>query len=270
MVLLLNTFRRWHRLWKNAEMSAAVSLITSDKNCCELSIDPSALGLDREYVISELGYVNNEIPQFFSEQIDQLLSEYPRLCDIRAAYRVITVSSHDEKSILIDNTLLSLNKTVAFQMKNAERLAIFICTIGDQLENWSTRLFSEEDALRAHFVDTIASVAVENATGILHDFIEQQMLGQGWSVTNRFSPGYCGWPVSEQHLLFSFFPPATCGIELTESALMIPRKSTSGIIGIGSSVKREPYLCDRCANRDCTYRLYRQLKREKQISLGSE
>ncbi|MCK7538940.1 MAG: hypothetical protein MZV63_52410 [Marinilabiliales bacterium] len=47
-------------------------------------------------------------------------------------------------------------------------------------------------------------------------------------ITNRFSPGYCGWDVAEQHKLFSFFKDNFCGITLTESALMNPVKSVSG------------------------------------------
>ena len=40
--------------------------------------------------------------------------------------------------------------------------------------------------------------------------------------TNRFSPGYCGWHVNEQKLLFSLLPDNVCGITLNSSALMYP------------------------------------------------
>ncbi len=226
----------------------------------EIFVDASSLDISREQIFKELGYAENAIPEFFGEQIDEILERYQRLCSIRAAYRIVDVSVHNNHGLLVNNTLFDLNKIIAFQLKNAERLVVFICTIGAQMENWSSQLFSEGDGVKAHFVDTIASAAVEKATDLLHDYIEQKMTEKRLSVTNRFSPGYCGWSLSEQHLLFSFFPSGCCGIELTESALMLPRKSTSGVIGVGSSVKKEPYYCDRCTNQDCTYRFYRQLK----------
>lgn len=73
-----------------------------------------------------------------------------------------------------------------------------------------------------------------------------------WHHTNRFSPGYCGWHVSEQHKLFSLFPaPEPCGVRLTPSALMMPIKSVSGIIGLGSHVRRMDYTCGLCDYLQC-------------------
>lgn len=46
-------------------------------------------------------------------------------------------------------------------------------------------------------------------------------------------------------------PDRPCGIELTESSLMYPIKSVSGIIGIGSRVERKPYGCTICRNTAC-------------------
>ncbi|MHB8579979.1 MAG: vitamin B12 dependent-methionine synthase activation domain-containing protein [Ignavibacteriaceae bacterium] len=83
------------------------------------------------------------------------------------------------------------------------------------------------------------------------------MLKRGMKITNRYSPGYCNWNVSEQHLFFSLLPQNFCGITLTESSLMLPVKSISGIIGIGSNVKYSKYFCDKCGVKDCTYRTYR-------------
>ena len=76
----------------------------------------------------------------------------------------------------------------------------------------------------------------------------------GLKITNRYSPGYCGWDVSEQKKLFKILPEKFCGIELTDSCLMHPIKSVSGIIGIGKSVKFNEYTCNLCDEADCLYR----------------
>ncbi len=77
------------------------------------------------------------------------------------------------------------------------------------------------------------------------------MLIKGLHVTNRYSPGYCGWSVAEQGMLFSFLPKNFCDIRLTESSLMIPLKSVSGIIGIGKELRRKGYKCDFCDIANC-------------------
>jgi hypothetical protein len=45
--------------------------------------------------------------------------------------------------------------------------------------------------------------------------------------------------VAEQHKLFSLLPPGICGITLSDSALMHPIKSVSGITGIGKHCKQK-------------------------------
>jgi len=67
--------------------------------------------------------------------------------------------------------------------------------------------------------------------------LEKNMRDSGKKITNRYSPGYCGWDVTEQHKLFQLMPENYCGIKLTPSALMDPVKSISGIIGIGKMLK---------------------------------
>ncbi|MCK5694244.1 MAG: methionine synthase, partial [Bacteroidales bacterium] len=76
----------------------------------------------------------------------------------------------------------------------------------------------------------------------------------GLHITNRYSPGYCSWNVEEQQKLFSLFPKGTCGISLSESSLMSPVKSISGIIGIGAEVKYREYTCEICPMLNCQFR----------------
>ena len=78
----------------------------------------------------------------------------------------------------------------------------------------------------------------------------------GLKITNRYSPGYCGWDTREQHKLFSLLPENSCGIRLTESALMLPIKSVSGFIGVGANVRFNPYTCKMCDAEFCVYRSF--------------
>jgi hypothetical protein len=93
--------------------------------------------------------------------------------------------------------------------------------------------------------------------------LEKNMRDSGKKITNRYSPGYCGWDVTEQHKLFQLMPENYCGIKLTPSALMDPVKSISGIIGIGENVKNNPYTCRLCNQNDCVYRGIRERMKQK-------
>ena len=112
----------------------------------------------------------------------------------------------------------------------------------------------ERDFLKGYIYDVVGSEIVEAAADIMQEELAKSMHDCGMKITNRYSPGYCGWDVSEQHKLFDLIPENFCGIQLNQSALMDPVKSISGIIGIGKNVKYNEYTCGMCEMVDCIYR----------------
>jgi hypothetical protein len=110
------------------------------------------------------------------------------------------------------------------------------------------------DLLRGYIFDVIGTCVVEKAADRMQNGLRIMMAAEGKMITNRFSPGYCGWDVAGQHRLFGFFPDNYCGITLNASALMSPVKSVSGIIGKGKEVKYSPYQCRICDDKNCIYR----------------
>jgi hypothetical protein len=229
------------------------------KDIYEVTIKFSDLIIDKSEIELTLGYKNNIIPQHFSSVLDDILKELPAKCHIKAGYRILGIKKAADRNdgLIIDDIFFGLDKIVTGQIKKSEMVALFVATIGPEMEKWSKQLMNDGDPMTGYLVDTIASLTVENVTNYLHDHIGIEMHKKGLNITNRYSPGYCNWSVSEQHLLFSLLPEGFCGITLTESALMIPIKSVSGVIGIGEKVKRKEYMCDKCGYKDCTYRAKR-------------
>ncbi len=197
--------------------------------------------------------------------IENILSQLPKYCKLKAGYRLLNVRNSENRNdgLFAGGKFFNLQNNITKQLKKSERVALFVCTIGPAMENWAKKLFVDGDAALSYLIDTVASITVDQATDVLHDYIEKRMKMYGLKITNRFSPGYCDWSVSEQHLLFSFLPANFCGITLTESSLMVPIKSVSGIIGIGKTVKRVDYSCDICGMKDCRYRVIRFAKAER-------
>jgi hypothetical protein len=221
-----------------------------------VTIHPGKIDVSPADIAAALGYNDKNIPEHFSVMIGESISWLQSLCAIQAGYRVLdlSIAAGRNEGIMAGDTFFGLSKIVTSQLKEAQQVALFVCTIGPVMEEWRRQLQTDRDEVRALFVDTVASAAVEIAAGLLHDHIEATMLGRGMNVTNRFSPGYCGWPVAEQQTLFSLFPAGFCGIVLTESSLMVPIKSISGIIGIGANAARKDYPCNRCEKNNCAYR----------------
>jgi hypothetical protein len=188
--------------------------------------------------------------------IEKLTSKCITLSDLKACYSIISDTKFDFNTakIRIHNQTLNLSKIVATALKNSTSLALFVGTCGEQVELLSKQLMREGHMLESLIVDLVASELAEGVADFVHKKIENDVADLGFYITNRYSPGYCNWPVSDQQKLFTLLGENTCGVILTASSLMVPIKSVSGIIGIGSEVKFRGYACAKCDDAHCIYR----------------
>jgi hypothetical protein len=203
-----------------------------------------------------MGYQTGTAPEPVTLLINEIRKELLPLGDIRAEYKIFQgISlSREEKFLQFEGVTFNIKPIIYRQMKEAEEAALFICTAGPVIGEMSRNSMKCGDLLRGYVYDVIGSVVVEAAADMMQEDLRKSMASLRKEITNRFSPGYCGWDVAEQHKLFSFFKGNFCGITLTESALMNPVKSISGVIGIGRNVRFTPYQCKLCEEKNCIYR----------------
>ena len=211
-----------------------------------------------------MGYKEGEDSYLVTDLIEEILKESGEISNIKAQYSIFPVARFENmtKSVVINNTSFEIKKIVFGQIKKSESVAIFLCTAGEEIGFRSRKAMQERDFLRGYIYDVVGSEIVESAADILQAEIELAALDSEKKITNRYSPGYCGWDVDEQHKLFELVPDNFCGIRLTPSALMDPVKSISGFIGIGNNVRYNPYTCRFCDLKDCLYRRARDLRKQ--------
>lgn len=153
-----------------------------------------------------------------------------------------------------DDTVFQLGRQVAGYVKEATQAAFFLCTAGEEFTRMTNRLNEQGDIMEAYILDAIGSLTVEKAMDKIQQQLKTEMAAKGLKISNRYSPGYCNWPLSDQKPLFELIGNHPTGIQLSDSCLMTPRKSVSGIIGIGANLKHHEYGCTICNNTTCIYR----------------
>ena len=230
--------------------------IDAAKEIFEVEIGFDDLKISRQEIELSMGYSPGSTDKHFSDMIDEVILQIPKRSEIRAGYRIVDTEKPADRinGLYVGGVFFNTDKIVTGQLKKSNRTALFVVTIGTGMETWSRELITDGETVRGYIVDTTASAAVESVTDVLHDHIRGRMQEEGMNITNRYSPGYCLWQVSEQHLLFSLLPKNFLGVSLNDSALMQPIKSVSGIIGIGTKVRYKDYICDKCGVMDCTHR----------------
>lgn len=219
-------------------------------------IDYRELGLDFSEVAEYMGYKQEDVPSPIDNIIHKSIENAAGYFNIQGGLVICDDIMLDQtkKSIRATGNEFNVKGRLFNEIKDSEKIAFFLCTAGPDISKISRRLMNEKDLVEGYVLDVIGSVVVEKAMDNIQEQFGNLMSASGYKITNRYSPGYCGWKTSEQFMLFRIFPEDFCGVRLTESALMDPIKSISGIIGIGGHVEYHEYHCDLCDAVNCIYR----------------
>ncbi len=222
----------------------------------EFSFSFSELNVDTADLAALLGYPDGDLPEPFPTYVEEATNKARTFSGINGA--VFTSGeirfTRQNACLEVGGLEFEIGKTVAKELRNSEQIAFFICTAGKEISDLSRELMLGENPVLGYVYDILGSLTVEMAMDKVHQQIRDKLAAEDLKLTNRYSPGYCNWGVTDQHKLFSLFPENCCGISLTESALMNPIKSVSGLFGIGKEVKYREYTCELCGMTDCFYR----------------
>ena len=204
------------------------------------TLDFDALEITPVDIYEQMGYHGEEPDEATRKEVQAVLEEVRPWLRPQFCYLVIKELPE-----------FDMGKIILRQLRGSEAYALFICTSGTEYEAYLQRLKDNGDMVRVFIADALGSVIAEHCADQMEICLQESIDKLGWRHTNRFSPGYCGWHVSQQQLLFPLFGGQTCGVCLTESSLMVPIKSVSGIIGLGEKVRKLDYTCGLCDFKQC-------------------
>lgn len=173
----------------------------------------------------------------------------------------------EEFGLIYTGEGMNASETVLDDIIPASRhLCLFAITVGEPICGEIAALFERQDFAAAAMLDAAASAGAELAVELIaeqyeHDLLAKDQLNSSQAVL-PFSPGYCGWHVSGQKKLFAQLQPESIGVQLSDSCLMQPLKSVSGVLVAAAisdfEVTDSFSFCDQCTNRACQER-HRQL-----------
>lgn len=215
------------------------------------------LKINPELLSEMMGYaLQDDLNDPISKSIHNALKDGENAFDLRGGYVMVDHIKIDFESYTISSgkIVFNTNKIITVKLKGAEQAAIFMCTAGEKISAMINKYFSIGDLMNGYALDTLANIAVDAAMDHIQYQLQNEMKAQSLKITNRFSPGYCDWELSEQEKIFSLFPASRLGVSLSSSYLMSPVKTVSGLIGIGKQVKYINNTCSLCNNKSCIYR----------------
>jgi hypothetical protein len=198
-----------------------------------------------------------------AEELQELAEKALEIGSPRAITKMAFIEFKTDDEVVIDGVKFA-SRVLRVNLDEAHRVFAYVATCGIELQRWGESL---NDLLHRFWADEIKVAALYSATRYLDKYLNDQFqLGK----MSRMSPGsLADWPLREQRPLFNLLgdPQAAIGVELTQSFLMVPNKSVSGIRFPAESSFESCQLCSRegCPGRRAPYdsELYERKYRQK-------
>jgi hypothetical protein len=190
-----------------------------------------------------------------SSEIDELrhlVEEAESTAQPKAMYAVASIESKSERGVVINGTDLT-SRVLRVNLDAVHRVFPFVATCGAELDGWGQA--SEDRLLHRFWADEIKELALRAAIAFLGDHLAAHYFP---GKVSHMNPGsLADWPLRQQRPLFAVLgdPQEEIGVRLTDSLLMVPMKSVSGIIFPVEVTFESCQLCQmqRCPNRRAPY-----------------
>lgn len=137
------------------------------------------------------------------------------------------------------------NPAYSNYLGKAEGYLLCATTLGIGIDSRLKRL-QVSDMSYAVVFDAVASAYLETEADAFEASLPYPVRGF------RFCPGYGGTPLTDNREIATLLHADELGITFLDSGLMVPAKSMTGIVKIGSTARKS---CDGCAARgECAFR----------------
>ena len=225
--------------------------MSADQQVVELDVR-----LDAGEVLRLMGGVHSApVRHTLTRMVERHIEELHQKIRARGVYVIREVDSDTADRLDLRGCPPFEGQIAAF-MAPARRVAVFVVTIGEEIESIAERRMEQGATLEGFAIDAIGSAAVDAAADAMADHVLWNDTGPEEAVTPPFSPGYCGMPLDQQKVLFSIVDPGPIGVQLLATLIMRPIKSVSGLVGIGdqASIVSHGVPCEFCRMTNCRMR----------------
>ena len=207
--------------------------------------------IPRDQTLRYLGFHGGELP----DELDTSLSRCEALLLTTVRPRVVWKLF----DVLPDGSFAGTDYIPAGQdikafLRGCGQVVLMAATLGIEAEALILRA-QKRDMAEAVILDAAGSAAIEEVCDNFCADLREELAP--CDLTERFSPGYGDYPLSEQRAVFRLLDiTRRIGVSLSENGLMIPQKSVTALIGVSRApLDHSPAGCLACKLRgNCSFR----------------
>lgn len=146
-----------------------------------------------------------------------------------AVYRVLNADAARYR-VDLEGEVSFIGAGIHRLLRDSRYAAVFLLTVGSAIDAALAKL-AAEDFTEAFFLDGVASAMTHGLLQLLKRDLQDEAEQRHCRLAQRFSPGYAHWDLPEQEKVFRLLNAEEIGVALSETYVMTPQKSLSGVFG---------------------------------------
>ena len=180
----------------------------------------------------------------------------------KVIYKISYIQNNTIDEVVIDGVTFN-SRVLHINLNQVERVFPFIATCGREADAIE---IPQDDFLTRYWFDTIKGMALDVALKYFRNHLKKKYALRKFASMSPGSGPHDTWLIEQQRPLFSLFGNVEelIGVRLTESFLMIPNKSVSGIC-FPTEISFE--TCQLCSRENCRGRRAAYDKKLAEITL---
>jgi hypothetical protein len=175
-----------------------------------------------------------------------LADQATRVARPKAMVLACSIEARGDQTVTVGRVTFT-SRALRMNLDACERVFAFVATCGHEMDEVSLQ---PDDVLQAYWWDTLKAAALGLASAALDRYLAG-VLGPAKTATMSPGEGEVGvWPIEQQRELFALLGDVKgrIGVVLTDSLLMIPNKTRSGIVFPSD---KDYHTCQLCQRPDC-------------------
>jgi len=211
--------------------------------------------IDKKEVLRYLGYKSQKIDNNMIDLIDICCSEIIDICKESFVYEIFDIERKNDMIFLTGSTLILKDTDIKNLLINSKKCVVMAATLGSEVDS-KISYYSRFNITKGLIMDACATTAIEYLCDEVQNEIMENALKDNLFITTRYSPGYGDFSIDNQSEILNVLESyKKIGLSVTESNIMLPRKSVTAFIGL-SEIRspKQNKSCGICKNINCNFR----------------
>lgn len=186
--------------------------------------------------------------------VKEILLEGRQLARAEAVCKIVPMVKATGRRVILEGGRVLTSSLLARLAGPARTMLLAVCTLGNVIDRRVEEYNRQGLAAHAYFLDIAGTCIIEAAGRQLVGLIKNHLQTHGLKTTIPLGPGHSYWKnLLDQHVIYNLVNPAEIGVSILKSGMMLPKKSVSMVMGIGTDLPHsEENHCHYCSmGRKC-------------------